>query len=289
MSDGASSVAMQGQSSRSNARSSLPESLDEQQRVDTVLREARLVAHEAVVRTGDHVNCFFWSFLDAWQHSGNTVKHRDPNELRQAGKDWMRDNYLTLLAKGVIDKWKQDYPDLVSAYADQRQAWIHYYNGYTLIGFLPRGTRMRMADEYMCNAVANMYGCTLHVHTKIGPLTYKLFEAAAYCTIHLAYYSASDWQHYRSTRKIISPPASPGPAISALQPAEEGPLSRVISGSANADQQANLHAIMRFEDGFSSQSSQDEGNVSQDHHLQQQPPMRQSVPAILDERLTTRP
>jgi len=140
MSDGEGSVAMQGQSSRSNARSSLPESLDEQQRVDTVLREARLVAHEAVVRTGDHVNCFFWSFLDAWQHSGNTVKHRDPNELRQAGKEWMRDKYLTLLAKGVIDKWKQDYPELVSAYADQRQAWIHYYNGYTLFGFLPKGT-----------------------------------------------------------------------------------------------------------------------------------------------------
>jgi hypothetical protein len=62
MSDGEGSVAMQGQSSRSNARSSLPESLDEQQRVDTVLREARLVAHEAVVRTGDHVNCFFGPF-----------------------------------------------------------------------------------------------------------------------------------------------------------------------------------------------------------------------------------
>jgi hypothetical protein len=90
MSDGEGSVAMQGQSSRSNARSSLPESLDE--RVDTVLREARLVAHEAVVRTGDHVNCFFWSFLDAWQHSGNTVKHRDPNDLRKAGKEWMPDN-----------------------------------------------------------------------------------------------------------------------------------------------------------------------------------------------------
>jgi hypothetical protein len=42
---------------------------------------------------------------------------------------------------------------------------------------------MRMADEYICSAVANMYGCTLHVHTKIGPLTYKPFEAAAYCTI----------------------------------------------------------------------------------------------------------
>lgn len=61
MSDGEGSVAMQGQSSRSNARSSLPESLDEQ-RVDTVLREARLVAHEAVVRTRDHVNCFLVLF-----------------------------------------------------------------------------------------------------------------------------------------------------------------------------------------------------------------------------------
>jgi hypothetical protein len=218
MSDGEGSVAMQGQSSRSTARSSLPESLDEQQRVDTVLREARLVALEAVVRNGDHVNCFFWSFLDAWQHSGNTVKHRDPNELRKAGKEWMPDDYLTLLAKGVIDKRKQDYPDLVSAYADQRQAWIHYYNGYTLFGFLPKGPRMRMADEYMCNAVANIYGCTLHVHTKIGPLTYKPFEAAAYCTIHLAYYSASDWQHYRSTRKIISPPALPALPIQLCNP-----------------------------------------------------------------------
>jgi hypothetical protein len=155
-------------------------------------------------------------------------------------------------------------------------------NGYTLVGFLPKGTRMRVADEHMRNAVANIYGCTLHVHTKIGPLKYKPFEAAAYCKIYLAYYSASDWQHYRSTRKIISPPASPGPANSALQPAEEGPLNRVNSGSANADQQANVHAIMRFEDAFSSQSSQDEGNGSQDHHFQQQPPMRHSVPAILD-------
>jgi hypothetical protein len=80
---------------------------------------------------------------------------------------------------------------------------------------------MRMADEYMCIAVANIYGCTLHVHRKIGPLTYKPFEATPYCTIHLAYYSASDWQHYRSTRKITSPPASPGPANSALQPADD--------------------------------------------------------------------
>ena len=135
MSDSEGSVAMQGQSSRSTARSLLPESQDEQQRVDTVLREARLVAHEAVVRTGDHVNCFFWSFLDAWQHSGNTVKHRDPNEFRKADKEWMRDNYLTLLAKGVIDKWKQDYPDLVSPYADQRQAWIMATH---LLAFYPR-------------------------------------------------------------------------------------------------------------------------------------------------------
>jgi hypothetical protein len=95
-----------------------------------------------------------------------------------------------------------------------------------------------------CAAVANIYACNLHVHTKLGVTKYELFKGIAYCTIHLAFYSASDWKHYRSTRKIISPPTSPGPAISDLHPADAGPLSRVGSGSANAGPQVNLHALI---------------------------------------------
>jgi hypothetical protein len=138
--------------------------------------------------------------------------------------------------------------------------------------------------------VANIYACNLHVHTKLGVTKYELFKGIAYCTIHLAFYSASDWKYYRSTRKIISPPTSPGPAISDLHPADAGPLSRVSSGSANADPQVNLHALMRFTDGPSSQqSSQDEVNGSQDQHLKQQTPMPQDAPKFLDASLTTLP
>jgi hypothetical protein len=100
-------------------------------------------------------------------------------------------------------------------------------------------------------------------------------------------------KHYRSTRKIksISPPSSPGPAISDLHPADAGPLSRVSSGSANADLQVKLHALVRFADGPSSQSSQDDVNGSQDQHLQQQTPMPmpQDAPKFLDASLTTLP
>jgi hypothetical protein len=112
MSAGEGSAAMRRLSSRSSTRSSLPESLDEQKRVEKVLREAGRVAHETVVRNGDGVSCFFFSFLDGWRHAGNTVMHEDTNELRRAGKKWMLDNYSTLLAKGVIEQWTHDYPTL---------------------------------------------------------------------------------------------------------------------------------------------------------------------------------
>jgi hypothetical protein len=108
--------------------------------------------------------------------------------------------------------------------------WVQYCNGYTLLGYIPQGSRLRAADEYMCTAVANIYACNLHVHAKLGVTKYEPFKGIAYCTIHLAFYSASDWKHYRSTRKIISPPTSPGPAISDLHPADAGPLSRLAQG-----------------------------------------------------------
>jgi hypothetical protein len=45
---------------------------------------------------GDDVNCFFFSFLDGCQHSGNRVKHADPTALRKAGKEWMRKSSTTI-------------------------------------------------------------------------------------------------------------------------------------------------------------------------------------------------
>jgi hypothetical protein len=33
----------------------------------------------------------------------------------------MLDHYSTLLAKGAIEQWTHDYPDFVSAHADQQQ------------------------------------------------------------------------------------------------------------------------------------------------------------------------
>jgi hypothetical protein len=91
----------------------------------------------------------------------------------------------TLLAKGAIEQWTHGYPDFVSAHADQRQAWVQYCNGYTLLGYIPQGSRLRSADEYMFTAVANIYAC------KLGVTKYEPFKGIAYCTIHLAFYSAS--------------------------------------------------------------------------------------------------
>ena len=132
---------------------------------------------------------------------------------------------------------------IIQTLYQQKQAWMHYCNSYALLGYMAKGTRLRMADDYTCIAVANIYQCNLHVHTKFGTKKFQPFEGVAYCTIHLALCLAPEWKHYRSTRKIISPPpASPDPANSDLEPAEDGPMSRVSSGSANAEPQLNLHA-----------------------------------------------
>ena len=59
-------------------------------------------------------------------------KHELPNQLRRTAKEWMRQKYKLLLAKGDIKKWQQDYPDPVSSHssnADQKQARMNYCNG----------------------------------------------------------------------------------------------------------------------------------------------------------------
>jgi len=95
----------------------------------------------------------------------------------------------------------------------------------------------------------------------------------------LALYLAPEWKHYRSTRKIISPPpASPDPANTDLETADDVPMSRVSSGSANAEPQLNLPALVPVKDGPVSQSSQDvEGNGFID---QQQDPRHEELKTL---------
>jgi hypothetical protein len=71
MSAGEGSAAMRRLSSRSSTRSSLPESLDEQQRVEKVLREAGLVAHETVcTQWSVTATVFVASFSPFWTDGG---------------------------------------------------------------------------------------------------------------------------------------------------------------------------------------------------------------------------
>ena len=63
---------------------------------------------------GDHGNCFFHAWLDAWALTRFPPLHQDVtdvSELRKAVKQWICGNYNYLLNNGTIDVWLQEYPD----------------------------------------------------------------------------------------------------------------------------------------------------------------------------------
>jgi hypothetical protein len=96
----------QRRSSRSQTRTTLPESVAEAQRVDTALRRHNLVPYEPPHGIGDHWNCFFHAWLDAWALTRFPPLHQDVtdvSELRKAVKQWICGNYNYLLNNGTID------------------------------------------------------------------------------------------------------------------------------------------------------------------------------------------
>ena len=92
-------------------------------------------------------------------------------------------------------------------------------------------SRAQYVHEQACRALAELAQCELHVHTKDNTqptLFCPLNVAASLATVHLAYYCAEGWCHYRSTRPLqATPPASPagGPAPQNQAPPSPGPSS----------------------------------------------------------------
>ena len=227
-------------SSRSGTRASLPESTAEEMRVGDALRKHKLVSHEATIFTDDPVHCFF----------------------RQDVKKWLRDNYKLLHRNGIIEDWLTEYPDIASRIEEaglrgqfikkvKNQEWQIFCNGYALNGFLPSGIHPRMGDNYTCIAVTNIYITTVNVHIGLETrVRFTPYTDGTYCTIiNLVQYCAPNWNHFRSTRPMSSPPASPGPASADLELAEAWPAGVVSSGRTGAESWGGMQEILLMYDG----------------------------------------
>jgi hypothetical protein len=197
----------------------LPESVDDAQRVDTALPRHNLVPYEPPHGIGDHWNCFFHAWLDAWALTRFPPLHRDVtdvSELRKVVKQWLCGNYNYLLNNGTIDAWMQEYPDIATTIVKSlrpksatREEWRIFCNGYALTGFRPRGTQARMGDNFTCIAVANLYQARVCVHIGLDQLLAFTPDNAFFCSIHLVLYCAPQWKHFRSTRPLVSASADP--------------------------------------------------------------------------------
>jgi hypothetical protein len=87
-----------------------------------------------------------------------------------------------------------------------------------------------------CIAVANIYIAIVNVHIGLeAPVRFTPYTDGTYCTINLVQYCAPNWKHFRSTRPMSSPPASPGPASADLELAEAWPAGVVSSGRTGAE------------------------------------------------------
>ena len=222
-------------------------------------------------------------------------------------KKWLSDNYKLLHLNGIIEDWLTEYPDIASKIEEaglrgqsikkvKNQEWQIFCNGYALNGFLPSGIHPRMGDNYMCIAVANIYIAIVNVHLGWeAPVRFTPYTDGTYCTINLVQYCAPNWKHFRSTRPMSSPPASPGPASADLELAEAWPAGVVSSGRTGAESCGGLQEILLMHDGPASQLSQDSKGielhqqVQQHNHQQHQHPMRSEQLVILDENLLHSP
>ena len=173
-----------------------------------------------------------------------------------------------------------------------------FCNGHALNGFLPSGIHPRMGDNYTCIAVANIYIATVNVHIGLeAPVRFTPYTDGTYCTINLVQYCAPNWKHFRSTRPMSSPPASPGPASADLELAEGGPAGVVSSGRTDAESWGGMQEILLRHDGPASQLSQDDEGIELHQQVQQQNhqqaqhqhPMRSEELVILDENLLHSP
>ena len=195
----------------------------EEKSVDEALRKHNLSSHEATTFNDDPGHCFFHSFLDGWACTDFPTQHVDIYALRKDVKKCLQDEYDTLNSKGIIDEWLQEYPDKARRIHEagargqsienvKKYEWEDFCNGYALNGNLPSGARPRMGDDYTCIAVAHIYRATVNVHHGTeAPLVFEPLTGVSYCTINLVNYCAPQWKHYRSTRPMVSPPASHGP------------------------------------------------------------------------------
>jgi hypothetical protein len=142
----------------------------------------------------------------------------------------------------------------------------------------------------------NIYIAIVNVHIGLeDPVRFTPYTDGTYYTINLVQYCAPNWKHFRSTRPMSSPPASPGPASADLELAEAGPADVVSSGRTGAQSWGGLQEILLIHDGPASQLSQDgEGielhqQVQQQNHQQHQHPSRSNELVILDENLLHSP
>jgi hypothetical protein len=115
-----------------------------------------------------------------------------------------------------------------------------------------------MGDNYTCIAVANIHIATVNVHIGLeAPMLFTPCTDESYCTINLVQYCAPNWKHFRSTRPLLTPSASPGPANIDLAPAEEGPMRRASSEATNAEPPLTRNEMVLVDVGPASQSSQE--------------------------------
>jgi hypothetical protein len=237
--------------------------------VDDALCKHKLVSHEATIFTDDPVHCFLHVFLDEWACKDFPTKHLDICAFRQDVKKWLRDNYKLLHLKEIIEDWLTEYPHVASRIKEaglrgqsikkvKNQEWQFFCNDYALNGFLASGIHLRKGDNYTCFAVANIYIATVNVHMGLeSPMRFTPYTDGSYCTINLVQYCAPKWKHFRSTRPLLSPPASPGPAYIDLAPAAEGPMRRASSEATSAEPPLILNEMVPVDVGPASQSSQE--------------------------------
>jgi hypothetical protein len=246
----------QRRSSRSQTCTALPESVAEAQRVDTALRRHNLVPYEPPHGIGDHGNCFFHAWFDAWALTRFPPLHQDVSELRKAVKQWLCGNYIYLLNKGTIDSWLQEHPDIATTIVSRpksatHEAWRVFCNGFALTGFQSQGTYARMGDNLTCIAVANLYQARVCVHIGLDQPLVFMPDTAFFCSIHLVLYCAPQWKHFRSTRPIGS--ASADPQLAQVNSA--GLNGHTAESSANW---AGVSELARSGDCFSNGQDPDE-------------------------------
>ena len=200
---------------RSAARAQNRASQHEEERVNAVLQSRSLAPHEPNGVHGN-VHCFFHAAIDALQQAGIHRYHgpQDMQRCRRDIKKCLQDRYSDFDRLGLVDECLLDTQFALGAgerQHDKRFKWNQYTNGYGL-ATIQGPIQPRKGDEYTCRALAEIAQCELQVHTRDrdAPRIFRpLNPDASFATVHLAFYCAEDWSHYRSTRPLqATPPAS---------------------------------------------------------------------------------